>query len=180
MKRKDLIAAGLAAALVLGATLAPAAAYLTGNDEARGRVPVGPLTSVVRIDEKVERLKKSITLTNEKNDPDDPDAKSGPVYVRMRAFAGPKYEENLKYTRGDGWSDAADAEGWWYYGPILQDKESTTPFDVELVDLPEGTLLTEGDSVNIVIVYEYTPVLYNEKGEPYANWNLVLKVGGEA
>ena len=31
MKRKDIIAAGLAAALVLGATLAPAAAYLTGT-----------------------------------------------------------------------------------------------------------------------------------------------------
>lgn len=180
MKRKDIIAAGLAAALVLGATLAPAAAYLTGNDEAQGRVPVGPLTSVVRIDEDVEQLKKSITLTNEKNDPDNPDAVSGPVYVRMRAYTGPKYEKKLVYTRGDGWSDAADAEGWWYYGPILQDKESTTPFGVELVDLPEGTLLTEGDSVNIVIVYEYTPVLYDEAGNAYANWDLVLKVGGEA
>lgn len=172
MKRKDLIAAGLAAALVLGATLAPAAAYLTGNDEAQGQVPVGPLTSVIRIEEDVEDLRKTVTLTS--------DAKSGPVYVRMRAFAGPEYEKNLKYTRGDGWSDAADAEGWWYYGPILQANDSASPFVVELVDLPEGTLLTEGDSVNIVIVYEYTPVLYNEKGEPYADWNLKLKVGGEA
>ena len=108
------------------------------------------------------------------------DAKSGPVYVRMRAFAGPEYEKNLKYTRGDGWSDAADAEGWWYYGPILQANDSASPFVVELVDLPEGTLLTEGDSVNIVIVYEYTPVLYDEAGNAYADWDLVLKVGGEA
>ena len=51
---------------------------------------------------------------------------------------------------------------------------------MELVDLPEGTLLTEGDSVNIVIVYEYTPVLYDEAGNAYADWDLVLKVGGEA
>ena len=63
---------------------------------------MGPLTSVVRIDEDVEQLKKSITLTNEKNDPDDPDAVSGPVYVRMRAYTGPEYEKKLVYTPGDG------------------------------------------------------------------------------
>lgn len=172
MKRKSIVTAGLAVALVLGAAVAPAAAYLTDNDEALGQVPVGPLSTVVRIEEKVEDLSKVVTLTA--------DEKSGPVYVRMRAYTGPDYMKKLVYAAGEGWDREPDSEGWFYYAPILNPGEPASSFGVELVDLPEGTLLLPGDKVNIVIVYEYTPVLYQEDGTPYADWNLDLKVGGEA
>ena len=41
----------------------------------------------------------------------------------------------------------------------------------------------EGDDFNVVVVYESTPVLYDEKGDPYpydkADWNQILDVEEE-
>lgn len=164
MKRKGIVTAGLAVALVLGAAVAPATAYLTGNDEALGRVSVGPLADQVYIEEDVEGLKKTVTLTA--------DPKSGPVYVRMRAYTGSEHEQYLRYVPDDeGLWVGPDDEGWYNYAAILGPGESANGLVVELDGLPEGMLLTEGDSVNVVIVYEYTPVLFDEDGEPYADWS---------
>ena len=176
MKRKGIVTAGLAAALVLAAAVAPTTAYLTDNDEVLGRVSVGPLKDQVEIVEDVEGLKKTVTLTA--------DPSSGPVYVRMCAYTGSEYEKYMKYTLDEGglWT-GPDKEGWFNYTAILGPGESANDLVVELKDMPEGTLDTEGDSVNVVIVYEYTPVLFDEGGKAYADWDGELSkliVGGEA
>ena len=175
MKKKNLVLLTLAVVLVLSASIGTAFGYFTTYAEAKGGyvIRMGDTT----IDEEfVDWTKRVVITSTDENQP---------VYVRAKAFAGDKYP--LTYS-GEGWS-GPDEDGYYYYDQILYGGESTSPLNVAISGVPknpklegvtpEDEIASPGDALNVVVIYETTPVQYDENGNPYADWNLVLKGGTE-
>lgn len=118
------------------------------------------------IDEEIEGGTKVITIRNT-GDYD--------CYVRVRIFADSviDYDALMRNTAGDGW-DLRD-DGYWYYEPILGPKDADgNPTRTESLYIDYADLLPddfqEGQEVNIIVVYESTPVIYDSEGNTDADW----------
>ena len=157
-RRKFCLALGIAVFAVLIMTASPVLAYFSDHSEATGKIPV-ELGSTTTMEEKVEGFVKSITITNK-----------GPesCFVRARAYAG----ENLKLAfDGKGWSKGTSDDGWYYYEKVLDADDTTEQLDVTISNVPEDA--EEGDSFNVVVVYESVKAIYSEDGEPLpADWSM--------
>lgn len=163
MKTKRSIILALAAVvLVLAVSLPTAWAYFTTYTEAKGGVPLQPWRVETKIKEEVTNWVKHVVIENSED--------GGPVYVRARAYSGSIYP--LTYT-GEGWTDGGD--GFWYYDGILNGGEATPELLVKIDGVPKDAV--DGQEFNVVVVYETTPVQYDQDGKPYADWN--LKPAGE-
>ena len=164
MKRTHLLLAVLAVLLVLSSGIGAATAYFTTYTTTVGGHTLALGGGAVNTDmyERFSQWTKHVFVENEEN--------SVPAYVRVRAFSGSIYE--LDYSGGD-WVDGGD--GWWYYTGILEPGTDTGTIDMHIGNVPED--VTSGDDFNIVVVYETTPVQYDESGVPYADWNVVLDGG---
>lgn len=150
----------LAVGMVLTAGLTDAGAYFTTYTEAEGGYPVefGDTTTV---EETVSNWTKHLRITNQ--------AESGPVYVRARAYCGSLY--SLSYeSESEYWSRTSDEEGFYYYNKILEAGETTEELLIRIADIPQDT----SASFNVIVVYESTPVQYDENGNPYMDWSLKL------
>lgn len=161
LHKKPLIMA--AATLALTGTLAvgSAMAYFTTYSTAGGGVKMNMGFTETVPKEEVDENGKHITIENTGN---------YDCFVRVKAFA-PK-ELTLTYNApGGGWT--AGDEGYWYYDKVLPaGKKTETELNIKYTfpsrdDKPE--------EFNIVVIQECTPVLYDEDGNPYANWNHVIK-----
>lgn len=143
--------AAAALALVGTAGAGEAMAYFTTYVTAAGGYPV-TLGYETEIEEDVSDMTKHVVITN---------TGETDCYVRVKVFSGSQFE--IAYTPGSGWSQEAD--GYWYYSEILPAGESTSEL-LAKIQVPEGYT----DTFNIVVVQECTPVLYDEGGQPYADW----------
>ena len=166
MKKKTTYLAALSVALVLSASMGSAWAYFTTNVTAQGgyRLRLGNTTT---IDETVTEGTKHVSILNSED--------SQPVYVRVRAFAGSDIQNTLVYS-GANWSPGAD--GYYYYSEIVEPGQSTGVLDILIPKLQapvEGT--EEPQDFNVAVIYESTPVQYDENGDPYADWNITLGTG---
>ena len=109
-------------------------------------------------DEKVDENGKHVTIKNTgKYD----------CFVRVKAFA----PVELTYNAPDGgWS--AGKDDYWYYDEVLP-AEKTTGSELNITyTFPSGD--DKPEEFNIVVIQECTPVLYDEDGSPYADWNHVI------
>ena len=179
MKKRIWIPALLALALVLAMGIAPTWAYFTATTSALGglTITIGPSTD---IEEEVQIGVKHVVISADED--------SEPVYVRARAYWG---DSAGTVTYGDieldqqgtvGWSDdtnwTAGGDGWYYYGPILNGGESADEFLVSISRIRESKDdLIDGENFSVVVVYEATPVQYDEAGQPYADWSITLDNG---
>ncbi len=164
MKRRNIFLAVLAAALILSVSLCGAVAYFTTSISASGSVQIelGPNTDIVEPD--ISRWTKHVVVTN--ND----DSKQS-VYVRVKAFAGSEY--TLQYS-GEGWT--IDSEGFYRYSdPVAPGGQTENELLIKIDNIPENA--ADRGGFNVPVVYEATPVLYDEAGEPYADWNLKAEGG---
>lgn len=154
----------LAAAIILTASLSvgSALAYFTTYCRAQGAVAMDMGFTDTEIEEKVDEKGKHITVLN---------IGEYDCFVRVKVFA-PDFA-NLNFEESDGW-EYDKSDGYWYYTPVLTAQGETTELlaKYEFPEAPgEGEEDTRPDEFNIVVVYEYTPVLYDEDGAPYADWN---------
>ena len=163
MKNKKVFLTALTVVLLFSVFTGTALAYFTANAEARGAVEVnvGPKTHITEPD--VVDWVKHVEVANREDSKQD-------VFVRARAYSPSQYP--VSYS-GDGWTDGGD--GWWYYETPLKPGESTSDADgkallCEIHDVPEEKV-EEGTSFNVTVVYEATPVQYNEDGTAFADWN---------
>lgn len=163
MKKKTVYLAALALVLTLSASIGSAMAYFTTHVEAEGRYRL-ELGNETGIDEEFSDWTKHVTIRNT--------SESQPVYVRVRAFAGSEYE--LSYLDASGkWTPGAD--GYYYYSNILNAGEAADMLDIRISNVPEE--LKESVSFNVAVIYESTPVQYDENGDPYADWSIKLDSG---
>lgn len=158
LHKKPLIMA--AATLALTGTLAvgSAMAYFTTYSTAGGGVTMNMGFTETIPNEEVDENGKHITITNT-GDYD--------CFVRVKAFA----PVELTYNAPDGgWTDGGD--GYWYYDEVLPAGETTSHELNITYKFPSGD--EKPEEFNIVVIEECTPVLYQEDGTPYADWNHVI------
>lgn len=167
MNRKATILAAVAFVLVMCMGIAPAWAYFTDTTNASGTIPIGiePSTDIT---EEFDELGKHVTIVN------DEDATAA-VFVRVRVYSPVECQ-----VAGEGWSGPED--GWYYYGEAVAPGGKTTVLDAKITfpkakesGAAEGAEV--GDNFNVIVVYESTPAVYDENGNPAPDWNNVLDSG---
>lgn len=161
LHKKPLIMA--AATLALTGTLAvgSAMAYFTTYSTAGGGVKMNMGFTETIPNEDVKSDGKHVTISNT-GDYD--------CFVRVKAFAPVK----LTYQAKEKWSEGAD--GYWYYSDVLPAGQTTDPELLISYEFPTGD--SEGknkpEEFNVVVIQECTPVLYDDDGKAYADWNHVI------
>ena len=117
------------------------------------------------IKEKFSAWTKHVTITN---------SQIVPVYFRVKAYAPapitPVYSDP-NGAAGD-WNPVPGAGGYVYSkGPVAPGADTST-LDIEITGFPAAP--TDGETFDVVVVYEFTPVQYTPAGAPYADWTLAL------
>ena len=161
---KTICLAAAAGILIAGGTVERAMAYFTTYVTAKGGYAVELGFTRTEIEEEVEFGKKEVVLTNT-GDQD--------CYVRLKALTGNMYKDSLLYSEPDGlenWTPQAD--GYYYYGDIVAPGASTTRLDVRFA-FPEDEMPKD---FNVIIIQESTLVLYDDDGNPYADWSVTADV----
>lgn len=171
MKKKQIFLGFLAAGLVMSSSVGSVWAYFTTYVEARGGevISLGDETSVT---EEFSQWTKHIRITS--------DADSKPVYVRAKAFCS-AYEiqyidPNAADSDSEKWTPGAD--DYYYYSGIVEGGGETTELLVHIKDVPSEEV--DQKDFNVVIIYETTPVQYDENGKPLPaseiDWNDKLDI----
>jgi len=152
--------AGMAAAalgMTAALTMEGASAYFTTYVSAGGSQVVR-LGSTTEIHEDVSQMTKRISIENASAEND--------CFVRVKVF----YGGDLEVVYSDAENNWQEGEGgYWYYQPILPAAQMTTGLDVK-INVPEGY---DKDGFNVVVIQECTPVVYDEEGNPTADWTTV-------
>lgn len=168
MKKTKYFLASLAAVMILTAGVGQAMAYFTTYTEVKG-------TRIVRLGDETEITEnfaewtKELTIRNEEG--------SQPVYVRAKVFAPDTLTIECPYAGSDEkWGPKRD-DGYYYYSDALAAGESAGKLNVHISNLPVDAV--KGDTFNVIVVYESTPVLYKEDGTAYADWDSELVIVGE-
>lgn len=167
-KRIAWVGVALTLTAAMAAGVGTTFAYFTTHAEAVGGHTIN-LGDYTEITETFTDRTKHVVIRNQATDA----GQSIPVFIRVKAFSGSS--NPLTYSEPDGlsnWTPAAD--GYYYYTLPVAPGEETTQLDVK-VTFPENA--AAGDSFNVVVVYESTPVLYDANGEPYADWSNILDNG---
>lgn len=151
----------LAVLLVLCVHMGSAYAYFTMYTQAEGGYPIH-LGGKGEINEKVAEWTKFVTITADED--------SQPIFVRVKAYC--RSDMALIYDDADGWT-LKDDEFAYYANPI-EAGQSTSELKIHIDKIPAEAV--EGDSFNVIVVYETTPVQYDESGNAVANWNQTLTV----
>ena len=164
MKKNTIkILAIVTACLIAFAGVGTAMAYFTDYTKTEGLYKIN-LSPDTTIDEpQVAAGVKHLVVTN---------TNETPVYVRAKAFAGD--DVTIEYT-SENWAEGDG--GYVYFNNILEAKAKTDGDNELLVKFTyNGTDVEVGDQYNVIVVYEATPVQYDENGNPYADWNLAVKM----
>ena len=165
-RRRTVFLAAFALILLFGSSLKDSLAYFTTYTTTRGSARL-VLGSKTEIKEEIEGFIKKIQIVNT-GDAD--------CFVRARIYAGSllKLTESEIVPEGGAAHWRKDDDGWWYYESVLKQGEATNILSVEIGVSPELMGL-DIDNFNVIVVQESTPVLYQEDGTPYADWNLSIK-----
>ena len=162
----SLLLAAFALVLTVCASAETALAYFTTYASAGGRAQISLGFTRTETEDTVSDWTKHIAVAN---------SGEQECYTRVKVLVGEQYTDSLTYTAEDGWRLEA-ADGYWYYNKILAPQEKTSELLVKL----ERTILSgmtqaeEQKVFNVIVVPEYTAVLYDESGNPYADWSLTV------
>lgn len=153
--------------LVAGIGMESVLAYFTTYATAKGTVQMSMGAADTEIEEEVVGGQKRITVKN---------TGTFDCFVRIRALAGESYP--LEYSEPEGSSNwIQGSDGYYYYQPVLLAGETTSQINVKIT-FPDNAEKEEDELIsefNVIIVQEWTPVRYNEKGEAYAEWDKAIE-----
>lgn len=172
MKKRHIILTCALAAMVLSASIGGAWSYFTTYAEAKGGYTIS-LGDETTVHEDFSNWEKKISISNKEG--------SQPVYIRVKAFAGDQYKDLLKYSdENNKWFPGED--GYYYYSDPVAANEATDILTISLRDIKEDIPEVDGKHFNVVVIYESTPVLYQEgSGEPVgyenADWSRKVDTG---
>lgn len=165
-KKMNILMAVLAIVAVIGAGAGTAYAYFTSFALTEGVYPVA-IGDQTKITEEFSAWTKHVRISA--------DEKSGPVYVRAKAFHSDAY--GVEYTDPEGMWEYDESDGFWYYKDILYATQQTAELTVRITGVPDD--VEDPLAFGIAVVYESTPVRYEEDGTPYADWSAKVVPEGE-
>lgn len=147
----SIIALAAAFALIIGAAKPGSLlAYFTTHARAEGSVTLD-LHHEEEMHEEFDSWTKTITVSS--------DADTVPVFVRVKGFAGSMFD--LTYTPSPAGSWVPGFDDFWYYTVPLEADSVTDPISVKISGgLTEMTNLKNGETFDVIVVYETTPVVY--------------------
>ena len=158
--KKTICLSAAACLLVGGLAVGRAMAYFTAYAETSGGVVMDMGFTTIEPVEPVEPVEggwiKHITVSNTGN---------YPCFVRVRLLYGGEY--SVIPTLGAGWRDGGD-DYYYYESQVLAGGKTESEISA-MVEAPKDEL-TDGMNFNVIVVAECTPVLYDENGNPYADW----------
>ena len=160
--KKSLCLAAAALALTAGISVNSAMAYFTTYTTAAGDVTISLGSTVTIPEEKVSDWTKHIVIKN---------TGDYECYVRVKVFAGEKCQDGLVYQGSQKWSPGE--EDYYYYSDIVPAGGETEELQVK-IDSKDSE-----EEFNIIVAQECTPVLYDDEGKPYADWNAKQEEVGE-
>ena len=114
-----------------------------------------------KIEEDVDKDGKHVVITNV-GDYD--------CFVRIKVFAADNLK--IKYNLGKDWQESDD--GYIYYNKVLSSKDKTSELNIKYT-LPEVNDDNKDNDYNIVVIQEFTPVVYDDQGNLIANWQQVYE-----
>lgn len=171
MKKIQGFLAVLAFGMLMAAGIGKTWAYFTTYAQAWGGKVV-ELGDETEITEHFSVETKRIRITNEEA--------SQPVYLRVKVFAGKGYTQTgqmIDYTpegSGEGWTAKQEDEFYYYIHPV--DGGAST--EELLLKIPFSEEPEADRPVNVIVVYESTPVRYDADGEPIGyektDWSEIL------
>ena len=155
-----------AAALVLVASLSigNALAYFTTYVLSIGGKTLDLEFTKTEVTEEVISGKKILSVQN---------TGESDCYVRVKVIVAGENADKISVVEPEGndnWTNTPDADGYYYYNPVLAAGEATTELHVAIEGITE--LPGEDDKdFNVIIIQENTPILYKDGGETYADWD---------
>lgn len=160
INKKSLCLAAAALILSVGVSAGSAMAYFSTYATAAGGAAIHMGGSKIIPNETVSDWTKHVTVENT-GDAD--------CYVRVKAFAGEKYQEGLTYSDETGrWTPGED--GYYYYSEIVPAGQTAEELLIR-IDNMEST-----EDFNVIVVTECTDVVYSEDGSPMADWSRIADV----
>ncbi|MCI8639880.1 MAG: hypothetical protein HFG41_12290 [Coprococcus sp.] len=167
-----------AAALALTAVLSAESsmAYFTTYVSAGGSQTVN-LRTETEIHEDVSKMTKHIGITNTSPEND--------CFVRVKVFyvdddkitieckPAKPVEEGLEEEWYEDKSNDPVLGGYWYYRPLLEAGKTTSILDAK-INVPESKEEFDKDKFNVVVIYEFTPAIYDEDGNVTYDWSKKL------
>lgn len=165
MKKGYYVIAVLALAAVMTAGVGKAWAYFTSYAQAEGGYVIN-LSDKTEITEKFSDWTKHVAVTSDQD--------SAPVYIRVKAFGGNLYPLQYVPAVAGDWTKGEN-DDYYYYNKIVRGGETTSELQIEILKIPKKP--EDGDTFNVIVIYESTPVLYDGEGNPYADWNALLDTG---
>lgn len=156
LSKKSLCLAAAALTLTAGISAGTAMAYFTTYAEASGNVTLNMGFTETKPTEEFSNWTKHVTVKN---------TGDFACFVRVKALAGEKYQDGLQYSDSDKkW--VPDGEYYVYSDPVAPG-ESTSVLDIKIDSKDTDT------SFNVIVIQESTRVLYDENGNPYADWSQI-------
>lgn len=167
--KKSLCLAGAALCLAGSVTVGSAIAYFTTYATASGTAEVSLGFTETEPEENFVNGAKHILIKN--TGPSD-------CFVRVRILYGEQYEPYI-HIDGKNWEERQETgEGgeeirYFYYKNLLPAGEKMAEED-ELLAQINVREIQNTDDFNVIVIQECTPVLYDEQGNSYADWNVIL------
>lgn len=161
MKKRTLFLTALVLLLVFCAGAGECWAYFTTYAQAKGALPIR-LGGRTDLDEDFSDWTKRLVITNQEG--------GEPVYVRAKAFGPERYP--LQYS-GEGWTPGPG--GYYYCSQPVPAGGVSAQLDIRVTGIPEAEAPEDGETFNVVVIYESIPVPYRADGQPVpcteADWS---------
>lgn len=157
VNKKTIALTAAAVTLAAGLQVGNAYSYFTAYNTASGSARIELGTPGPVPEEDFDNWIKTVTVVNNSADT--------PCYVRLRVVAGDLYAADMTYVYDDAQWEVRD--GYYYYRNILQPGERAGEFKIH-IPAPAA----DAKDFNVIVVEDHTPVVYDEEGNPYADWNL--------
>ena len=155
---KNFCLAAAALTLTAGISVGSAMAYFTTYATASGGAVISLGSTTIVPEEEVIGMEKRISVKN---------TGDYECFVRVKVFAGDKYQPGLVFIpdQAGTWSQGED--GYYYCSQVIPAGGVSETFRVKI-----DTMDSE-DDFNVIVIQECTAVLYDENGNPYADWSRI-------
>lgn len=153
IKKRIICLAVIAIALLAGSTVKSALAYFTTYVVVKdtNELPVGFTETEIAMTG--DSAQKTITVTN---------TGAYGCFVRVKVMV-PSGCGSIGSFTGEGWTEK---DGYYEYSEELTAGVATKALTVGIVETEDAV-----DDYNVIAVQECAPVLYDEVGNTYANWD---------